>query len=73
MLSREDRSPHSSANNVGPSGISTKPVKGIDDLRIHRLKLDDELQRAKDDLENDDFYDKLADNPSSMSFKYTEG
>jgi hypothetical protein len=66
MLSREDRSPHSSAVNVGVGPI--KPVK-IEDMNINRLKLDDELQRAKDDLENEDIYDQLADNPSSESSK----
>lgn len=57
MLSREDRSPHSSVTNMG-----SKQLGGI-----RLLNLDDELQRAKDDLENDDIYDQLADNPSSKS------
>jgi len=67
MLSREDRSPYSSAQNVGIG--HNKPVK-LDEININRLKLDHELQRAKDDLENEDFYDQLADNPSSMSVRY---
>lgn len=57
MLSREDRSPHSSIVNVG--------AKQLGGIRL--LNLDDELQKAKDDLENDDIYDQLAENPSSKS------
>ncbi|XP_035705583.1 uncharacterized protein LOC110845747 isoform X4 [Folsomia candida] len=56
MLSREDRSPHSSIVNVG--------AKQLGGIRL--LNLDDELQKAKDDLENDDIYDQLAENPSSI-------
>ncbi len=52
MLSREDRSPHSSIVNVGTN-------KQFGGLRL--LNLEDELQRAKDDLENEDIYDQLAD------------
>jgi hypothetical protein len=59
MLSREDRSP--SAVNIG-----TKPPGTLDDFKLRRLmNLDDELLKAKADLENEDIYDQLADNPSS--------
>lgn len=61
MLYRDDRSPNSSVLNVGPN----KPIKGIEDIRQQQMKLDDALKKAKDDLEQDDIYDQIADNPSS--------
>ncbi|ODN05315.1 Rho GTPase-activating protein 21, partial [Orchesella cincta] len=64
MLSRDDRSPNSSVFNIGAG--SNKPVKAIDDIREQQLKLDDALRRAKDDLETEDIYDQIADNPSSI-------
>lgn len=60
MLCRDDRSPNSSALNIG-----TKPIKGIEDIRQQQMRLDDELRKAKDDLEQEDIYDQIADNPSS--------
>ncbi|CAL8095293.1 unnamed protein product [Orchesella dallaii] len=64
MLSRDDRSPNSSVFNIGAG--SNKPVKVIDDIKEQQLKLDDALRRAKDDLETEDIYDQIADNPSSI-------
>lgn len=56
MLSREDRSPHASIINMG-----SRLLAGGSRL----VNLDDELERAREDLENEDIYDQLADNPSS--------
>jgi hypothetical protein len=36
-----------------------------DPIKEHRMRVEAEWKRAKDDLENEDFYDQLADNPSS--------
>jgi len=79
MLYRDGRSPGLTAGGRDSTGsgsglngqpFSTSPGPGPkqtedEKLRQEKLRLDAEWRRAKDDLENEDFYDQLADNPSS--------
>jgi len=50
---------------TGPSGVGSgnKPEPGK--LSAEKIRLEAEWRKAKEDLENEDFYDQLADNPSS--------
>lgn len=57
LLLREGRSPINSKRSS--EEIVTDPIL------LNRQKVEAELKKAKDDLENEDFYDQLADNPSS--------
>lgn len=66
MLYRDDRSPNSSVINVG----TNKSIKGIEDIKKEQMKLDDAIRQAKHELETEDIFDQIADNPSSMSPKW---
>ncbi|CAG7815071.1 unnamed protein product, partial [Allacma fusca] len=51
---------------VGQQGISPQSNQPEEERRLEKLRLEAEWRKAKDDLENEDFYDQLADNPSSI-------
>lgn len=68
-LYRDTRSPGLPS---GIYGTTTKQPPETEKLKQEKIKIEAEWRRAKEDLENEDFYDQLADNPSSelhtMSF-----
>ena len=73
MLTRDGRSPNPTGvaasafafNRPGSASSSGLPRSEEERLRFEKLKVEAELRKAKDDMENEDFYDQLADNPSS--------
>ena len=74
MLTRDGRSPNPTGvaasafsfnRPISTSAAGGLPTSEEERLRFEKLKVEAELRKAKDDMENEDFYDQLADNPSS--------